>query len=675
MKLQNKFLIPIISLIIAGMAVLTLVSYITAKGEIEHAVEGEIAQVADALNRNMENYLSEAENNIVLFGDRNLYRALFENEGAYDAASVLFANQTLYDVQKNNLQYEFFAVADKTGMVIACSDESQIGNMNVADREYFQASIAGREASSDVIESKMTGKPVLVVSTPVKLNGKVEGVFIGSLDLTLFSKTYVLPVKIGNGGYAYMLDKNSNVIAHPDSNLVLKENYSNEDFGKTMMNQKDGFLRYTYDGIKKAAAFRTESMKGWTAVITANEADVYAGVKKMEIMSLLLTSVCVVIIGIIVFFIVRSIVIPIKRAITFAHLVAQGDLTVSADDAFLKRKDEIGELAKSLDGMKNKLVSVVDAITAATDNVASGSQQMSSTAQQLSQGATEQAASAEEVSASMEEMGANIQQNADNAMQTEKIAQQAAEDTNEGGKVVIETVDAMNEIASKIGIIEDIARNTNMLALNAAIEAARAGEHGKGFAVVAAEVRKLAERSQEAAKEISELSAKSVGVADTAGAKLQKIVPDIRMTAELVQEISAASNEQKTGAQQISQAIMQLDEVVQQNSAASEEMAAMAEELSGQAEQLKSTINFFKVNPSNSPRNNIENKNTKQLLDNSEILRGRFAAKEDPTEYSGEGNSHNGDISLKGRRPELAMAVSGENYSSRDDIDADFEEF
>ncbi|MBI9105416.1 MAG: HAMP domain-containing protein [Spirochaetales bacterium] len=441
------------------------------------------------------------------------------------------------------------------------------------------------------------------------------------------------------------------------------------------MRQEDGFLRYTHNGIEKIAAFRTEKMKGWTAVITANEDDVYAGVNKMKMMSIILILVCVVIIGIIVFFIVRSIVIPIKRAVGFAHHVAKGDLTVTADDAFLKRKDEIGELANSLNNMKNKLLLVVSDITAATDNVASGSQQMSATAQQLSQGATEQAASAEEVSASMEQMGANIQQNADNAMQTEKIAQQAAEDANDGGKVVLETVDAMNEIASKIGIIEDIARNTNLLALNAAIEAARAGEHGKGFAVVAAEVRKLAERSQEAAKEISQLSAKSVGVADTAGAKLQKIVPDIRKTAELVQEISAASNEQRTGVQQINQAIMQLDQVVQQNSAASEEMAAMAEELSGQAEQLRATINFFKVNSSNSSKKNIETPNTKQLPGNFELLRGRFEVKDESSESTRGKTSRKTGLAPENRIPQMAIAAFGGNNSGSNAVDTDFEEF
>jgi len=192
-------------------------------------------------------------------------------------------------------------------------------------------------------------------------------------------------------------------------------------------------------------------------------------------------------------------------------------------------------------------------------------------------------------------MSSNIRQNADNALQTEKIATKSASDAQEGGKAVVQTVAAMKEIAGKISIIEEIARQTNLLALNAAIEAARAGEHGKGFAVVASEVRKLAERSQKAAAEISQLSSASVEVAETAGAMLNRMLPDIQKTAELVQEISAASKEQDAGAEQINKAIQQLDQVIQQNAGASEEMSSTAEELSSQAEQLQSVISFFKI--------------------------------------------------------------------------------
>jgi methyl-accepting chemotaxis protein len=276
-----------------------------------------------------------------------------------------------------------------------------------------------------------------------------------------------------------------------------------------------------------------------------------------------------------------------------AEEIAGGNLIVDVIP-----RSENDSLMKALAEMVKKLSEVVIEVKGSADNVAAGSEQLSESSQQLSQGSTEQASSIEEISSSMEEMSSNIKQNADNAMQTEKIALKAAADAKEGGNAVARTVDAMKQIASKISIIEEIARQTNLLALNAAIEAARAGEHGRGFAVVASEVRKLAERSQRAAGEITELSGSSVKVAEKAGDLLSKILPDVQKTSELVQEITAASREQDSGAAQINKAIQQLDQVIQQNASGSEETSSTSEELAGQASQLQSAIAFFKVNAS-----------------------------------------------------------------------------
>ncbi|KAF0217437.1 MAG: methyl-accepting chemotaxis [Geobacteraceae bacterium] len=292
------------------------------------------------------------------------------------------------------------------------------------------------------------------------------------------------------------------------------------------------------------------------------------------------------------FLITRSITRPLSTALGVSNRLAEGDLTATIE---VNSTDETGQLLAAMKNMVEKLKDVVAEVKSSADNVAAGSQQMSSGSEEMSQGASEQAAAAEEASSSMEEMSSNIRQNADNALQTEKIAVKSAQDAQQGGKAVTETVAAMKDIAGKISIIEEIARQTNLLALNAAIEAARAGEHGKGFAVVASEVRKLAERSQKAAAEISELSSTSVDVAEKAGELLTRMVPDIQKTAELVQEIAAASREQDTGAEQINKAIQQLDQVIQQNAGASEEMASTAEELASQAEQLLSAIGFFTV--------------------------------------------------------------------------------
>lgn len=272
-----------------------------------------------------------------------------------------------------------------------------------------------------------------------------------------------------------------------------------------------------------------------------------------------------------------------------AHKLANGDLQIDFGS------NRIGVI-KNMQGMVEKLKEIVTNVVNGTNNIAAASQQMSSTSQQLSQGANEQAASVEEVSSTMEEMTSNIQQNNINAEQSQKIslaAQEGIDDVNEKSQKAVE---ATKQIAEKIGIINDIAFQTNILALNAAVEAARAGEHGKGFAVVAAEVRKLAENSKRAAEEIVQLSKKGLTLTQESGAKLEEMLPEIEKTTSLVQEISAASNEQANGADQVNNAMQQLNSVSQQNAAASEELAGNAEEMNEQADQLKQIIEFFKVN-------------------------------------------------------------------------------
>ncbi|TBW37612.1 HAMP domain-containing protein [Siculibacillus lacustris] len=282
----------------------------------------------------------------------------------------------------------------------------------------------------------------------------------------------------------------------------------------------------------------------------------------------------------------------LSSAVTLANAVAGGDLNQTIT---VSSRDEIRDLVDALNVMTGKLRTIVGETLAAAENVSAGSQELSAGAEELSAGATEQASAAEEASSSMEEMAANIKQTADNATQTEKIARQSSADAQASGTAVNRAVQAMQTIAEKIGFVQEIARQTDLLALNAAVEAARAGEHGRGFAVVASEVRKLAERSQTAAAEISTLSTQTVTVAREAGEMLAKLVPDIKKTAELVEEISAACREQDIGADQVNQAIQQLDKVIQQNAGASEQMSATSEELAAQAEQLQSSIAYFRI--------------------------------------------------------------------------------
>ena len=271
--------------------------------------------------------------------------------------------------------------------------------------------------------------------------------------------------------------------------------------------------------------------------------------------------------------------------------VAAGQLGISVN---LKSNDT-NSLLYTVAKMKGQLSEVIDDVRSSSQALSSASEEVNATAQSLSKGASIQAASVEETSASMEQMSASISQNNDNACVTDGIAQKSAKDAVQGGKSVSETVDAMQKIAEKVGVIDDIAYQTNLLALNAAIEAGRAGEHGRGFAVVASEVRKLAERSQEAAQEISELAKESVKMAEIAGNSLDEMVPSINKTADLVQEIAAASSEQASGVHQINEAINQVSQTMQHNAAASEELSSTAEEMSAQAIRLQESVDYFQT--------------------------------------------------------------------------------
>ena len=289
-------------------------------------------------------------------------------------------------------------------------------------------------------------------------------------------------------------------------------------------------------------------------------------------------------------FISRIISNPLRRAVDVASQLAEGNLAVKIEGG---SKDETGQVLTAMQAMVGKLSQIIGEVRNAADGLASASEEVSATAQSISQTTSQQAASVEETSASIEQMSASINQNTENAKITDGMASKAAKEAGDGGDSVQQTVQAMKKIAQRISIIDDIAYQTNLLALNAAIEAARAGEHGKGFAVVAAEVRKLAERSQVAALEIGELSTSSVEMAERAGRLLGEMLPSINKTSDLVQEITAASEEQAAGVSQINSAMNQLNQVTQQNASSSEELASTAEEMSTQAEQLQQSMSFF----------------------------------------------------------------------------------
>jgi len=433
----------------------------------------------------------------------------------------------------------------------------------------------------------------LTAYEPIKHNNDVVGIlYVGVKEKNLgYLKDIFNNKQYLDTGYPFLVDKEGKFIIHPTNE---GENVNDAEFFQQLVSADNdhGKTTYEWDGRKKFQYFQ---------YIDRIESFVSASIYEDEYLYILNKSRNLIIIGavislflvvIVLFFISRSISNGLKKGVSFANKIAQGDLTVSLD---LDQKDEIGELASSLNQMINKLREIVYEVNDGADQISTASQQFSSSSLQLSTGATEQASSVEEVSSSMEEMAGNIEQNNEHAQESVKVIEQAASDIDKGKNAVQQTVISMKDIADKIGIIEEIARQTNLLALNAAVEAARAGAHGKGFAVVAAEVRNLAERSQVAAAEINQVSKGSVSVAENSEKLLNDIVPVIKKSADLIREISLASIEQSAGVEQINKAMQQLNSVAQSNASTSEEMTNSAQELLQQAEELKAMVAFFSI--------------------------------------------------------------------------------
>ena len=564
LSMRNKFLLPTAILLVVALGTSSAISYYQSRAALNKAITEQLLKLTESTAAVVGWWIKDRRLDVNSWSQQRLFKTALKDTFVAKAARKA-ANTMMNNLRTSYGYYEELCLALPNGELVAASNPKIVGKIKVGERGYFKEAMSGRQYTSQVLISKSTGNPVFMISSPVMEKEKIIGVFFVVVDINTFSALFIDPIKIGKKGYAYMYESSSAVIAHPDKKNILELKMDQFDFGRKMMAEGSGVIRYTWSGLEKIVSFKKEPSTGWTVAVGCGTDELLEPVIKLGFISLIIGLVSVVLGVAIIFLTARSVTNPIIRF--------------------------IGGLS---DG---------------SDRVATAADEISGSSQSLSDGANQQAASLEETASSLEEMASMVKSNANNAAEADSITKETGRivktvnnDMDEMALAMTQIADAGGEISKIVKSIDEIAFQTNLLALNAAVEAARAGEAGMGFAVVADEVRALALRAAEAAQntqQLVETTVDRIGQGAELVTRTQEgfgqAAASTGKLASLVSEIAAASQEQAQGIEQVNQAMTQLDQVVQQNAASAEETASASQEMRNQADGMNELITDVQV--------------------------------------------------------------------------------